>query len=86
MENLTKMRDAIDDIDREILQLLQLRAKQSKAIQILKQTKQSTRIDKDREQQILQKLCKNNHTILSNEHITNIFTAILTACTSIPIK
>lgn len=73
-------REQIDNIDREILELLTLRARQVLEIANLKKQAHKDIYSPEREQKLIQSLCDGNSGVLSNKSIENIFSTITKEC------
>ena len=78
MSTLAAHRDAIDALDREILERLNARAEHAQAIGALKGGALAYR--PEREAQVLQGLHARNAGPLRNEHVTGIFREVMSAC------
>jgi chorismate mutase/prephenate dehydratase len=78
MSTLAAHRDAIDALDREILERLNARAEHAQAIGALKGGALAYR--PERETQVLQGLHARNAGPLRNEHVTGIFREVMSAC------
>jgi chorismate mutase/prephenate dehydratase len=84
MSKLIKLRDAIDSIDKKILDLVSKRAKCAKEIGFLK--KDGVVYKPEREAQIYQKLITLNSGPLSNESIRSIFSSVISNCRALEKK
>ncbi len=70
-------RAAIDVVDRQLLQLLNMRAKLAYELAKVKRETGMEIVDHDREQQVLAQVQKNNSGPLDHEAITRIFESII---------
>ncbi len=70
-------RAAIDVVDRQLLQLLNMRAKLAYELAKVKRETGMEIVDRDREQQVLAQVQKNNSGPLDQEAITRIFESII---------
>ncbi len=77
-EQLKQLRHQIDAIDNELLQLISKRAKLAQEIGKIK--KSGIVYRPEREAQILMRIQSLNHGPISNEHITQFFTEIMSLC------
>ena len=75
--SLAQLRKEIDEIDANLLQLLNQRAKCVIQIGQLKQAENTVIVHLDREQQLLQRLCKLNQGPLSNEMLQQLFQSMI---------
>ena len=78
--DLTRHRDAIDALDREILERLNARAAHAQAIGALKSDGGGAAYRPEREAQILSRLAAENGGPLPNESVTGVFRQIMSAC------
>ena len=79
VDQLNKIRDEIDAIDSELLRLVNTRADLAKQIG---QVKQGEIYRPDREAQVLERLQKLNAGPLSPQHVTRLFTEVMSLCRS----
>ena len=77
-QDLKRCRDAIDAIDREMLKLLNERAKQAQVIGSLKGGSPAYR--PEREAQVLRALQEENRGPLPNESVAGVFRQVISAC------
>ncbi len=77
-QELARRREAIDALDRELLKLLNERARQAQAIGALKGSAAAYR--PEREAQVLRALESQNAGPLSNEAVTVVFRQVMSAC------
>ena len=70
-------RAAIDVVDRQLLQLLNMRAKLAYELAKVKRETGMEIVDRDREQQVLAQVQKNNKGPLDQEAIARIFASII---------
>lgn len=75
--HLADCRAAIDVVDRQLLQLLNIRAKLAYELAQVKRETGVAIVDADREQQVLALVRKNNSGPLDHEAITRIFESII---------
>lgn len=75
--NVSDWRAAIDLVDRQLLQLLNTRAKLASELGKVKRSIGMDLVDADREQQVLQAVRQNNGGPLDHEAITRIFESII---------
>ncbi len=80
---LGRRRDAIDALDRELLKLLNERAREAQAIGALKG---GAAYRPEREAQVLRALESRNTGPLSNEAVTGIFRQVMSACLALEQK
>lgn len=80
MQDIGHYRDRIDHIDEQILTLLNERARAAQEIGAIKQQLRMPVLDSQREKSILARLTANNRGPMKNEHISTIFTAIISGC------
>ncbi len=78
-DQFSKIRDEIDAIDDELLNLVNTRANLAKQIG---QLKKGIIYRPDREAQILERLQKLNVGPLTHKHVTQLFTEIMSLCRS----
>lgn len=76
MEKIDELRLKINDIDDQLLQLLNERAECAVAIGKTKSQTQKNVVDPDREQQILERVCKAVSPPLQKKHVMEIFKTI----------
>ncbi len=82
------IREEIDRIDNEILNLLHKRIGYAKEIGIIKKEKQKGKSvvqfrDREREEEIYRRLFIQNRAVLSEESLREIFAAIISACRTV---
>lgn len=77
MNDLEKLRDEIDHLDREIVALLHARAAKAEAIGAIKQARGKPVLDPQREMQVLRNVLDAGTGVLSDEALTTIYSAIL---------
>ena len=77
LAEIQKHRDAIDELDEKIVALLNERALHSLQIRDLKPGAKMGLYDPRREEEILQKIGTYNNGPLYNEHLREIYTALL---------
>lgn len=75
--HLADCRDAIDVVDRQLLHLLNIRAKLACELARVKRESGMEIVDSDREQQVLALVRKNNGGPLDHDAITRIFESII---------
>ncbi len=87
-EDLQTLRKEIDQIDKQILELLKRRAKVAKKIGEIKRSKGLKIYIPEREKEILEKLLKENNKEFPEEALKTIFLEIFSACRSLqePLK
>lgn len=85
-DNLTLKRNEIDQIDRELVELLNRRASLAVEVGILKANTGSKVYDPVRERIILEKIEKLNQGPLDKGALEDIFASIITACREIQSK
>jgi monofunctional chorismate mutase len=78
-KRILKLRQKIDDLDENIIQLLKKRMKISKEVGQLKDQLDLPVEDKRREQQIIDRLLQQAGKNLSEEQLMRIFTAVFTS-------
>lgn len=83
MENIEQYRIKIDEIDEQIQQLITARAKIALKIFKEKQKNNIPIYDPKRESEILKMIINKNKGPLANEHLINIYKAIIFACRSL---
>lgn len=74
---LNEWRNEIDEIDAEIVNLINRRARVAQKIGILKAKAGLPIVDLEREESILRSACANNKGVLENESIMRIFKRII---------
>lgn len=74
---ISDWRAAIDVVDRQLLQLLNMRAKLAYELAKVKRETGMEIVDRDREQQVLAQVQKNNSGPLDQAAITRIFESII---------
>lgn len=82
-KKLLKIRDCIDAIDDEMLELISKRAKCAEEVGVVKREAGETDIwfyRPEREAQILNRVSKNNNGPLANERITAIYREVISSC------
>lgn len=77
MSVLTDCRAAIDVVDRQLLQLLNIRAKLACELARVKRESGMAIVDADREQQVLALVQKNNAGPLDHDAVARIFESII---------
>lgn len=80
MHDIGHFRDRIDHIDEQILSLLNERARAAQEIGVIKQQLGLPVLDSQREKSILARLTAQNMGPMKSEHISTIFTAIISGC------
>ena len=78
-KRILKLREEIDKLDEEIIQLLKKRMQISKEVGELKETLDLPVEDKRREQEIIDRLIQQAGRNLSEEQLMRIFTAVFTS-------
>ena len=76
---LAELREQIDDVDSQLLELLNRRAKLSVAVGEAKKQVSGKVFDPAREARLLERLAERNAGPLRKEHITSIWRAVLSA-------
>lgn len=77
LEEIEKHREAIDEIDKQLVALINQRAFHSLTIRNLKPGVHMGLYDPKREEEILQKVCSYNEGPLYNDNLREIYTTIL---------
>ena len=83
--NLSSLRDKIDEIDNQILELLKQRAAIAFQIGKLKNQNNVAIVSKDREIEIINRLAQKNNSYLSEEDIKSIFSLIIQKCRAVQL-
>ena len=79
-DSLASLRDQIDAIDRQLLELLNERAKVAEAVGAVKRQEGSPFFRPDRVAQVLEKISAANQGPLLNQHVSAIWREIMSAC------
>ena len=83
---LRKHRQAIDQLDRELLARLNARAEHARAIGVLKQGQGGPAYRPEREAQVLARLAQENPGPLSGEAVIGVFRQVMSACLALEQK
>lgn len=83
MEELEKFRNDIDEIDKEVVNLLNKRGEIATKIGEIKSLNNKTYYNPDRENQVYENIKAYNKGPLKNDYLKNIFREIISACISI---
>lgn len=86
MQSLEKLRKKIDELDSQILQLLNKRAEIVLAIKKIKETENLSPYSPEREQEVYNRLIKNNPGPFPNEALKAVFREIMSASISLEKK
>jgi chorismate mutase len=70
-------RGKIDEIEQELLELINRRAKYAQEIGRIKRQQGLPILNAKREQEIIERICHNNPGPMSNDYLTNIFKVII---------
>ena len=83
MEELSKLRNEIDRIDKQIVELLNKRGKTALKIGQVKSSNNKTYYNPARESEVYKNIIGRNEGPLKDEHLQNIFREIISACISV---
>ena len=84
--NILENRNKINDIDKQILDLLNERAELSLDIREIKKAADLAIYDAAREEEVIENLCKKNNGKLSDENIRDLFLHIMEIMRGLPDK
>ena len=81
--SISKIRHEIDEIDRQLLQLLNMRAEKAIEIVSIKSREQLEVLDSHRESRIIERMTSLNPGPLSAEQVTRLYEQVIQICRSL---